>query len=365
MERPTFCARALLAAALTVPALSCPAFEAFAQSPPAAHAAEAQERFNHGRELFLHNQFAPALAEFHASLDLYRSPNSLLYMGLCLARLGRPAEAYGALSEASALAQSSGGGRYAATGERAAHEAAALEPRIARMTVHVDHPPADLTVRVEGDVLPSEAWNHPLAREPGEVTVSAGAAGFRSFHRTLRLSAGRMEDVTVALEPDAVAVVVPTVPTVAVPTVTVPSTATVSVPVDDHPPAESTPAPGHGHGLRTAGWIVGGAGILGLVGFVVFGQMAGSRYSSVQTSCHDTHCPASYGDQIDGGVTLQTAANVSLGVGIGLLATGGTLLVISALRHHGAGAPPPDENAPRLDAWLDPTHGTLGVRGAF
>ena len=103
--------------------------------------------------------------------------------------------------------------------------------------------------------------------------------------------------------------------------------------------------------------------MLGLVGFVVFGELASSRYSDVQGACHDAHCPASYGSQIDGGVMYQTVADVSLGVGLGLLAAGATMLAIAATRHDDA--PPPEHTSARLDPWVDPTHGTLGVRGAF
>ena len=75
---------------------------ALAQTPPTAEAPSAavaaQARFDRGRELFQQGRFADALPEFRASLELFRSPNTRLYVGLCLQRMERFAESSAELS---------------------------------------------------------------------------------------------------------------------------------------------------------------------------------------------------------------------------------------------------------------------------
>ena len=54
---------------------------------------ERLEPFDRGRALFQDRDYERALAEFRASLELYRSPNTRLYVGVCLKELSRFAEA--------------------------------------------------------------------------------------------------------------------------------------------------------------------------------------------------------------------------------------------------------------------------------
>ncbi len=56
--------------------------------------AAAQQRFDRGFELFDRRDFATAITEFRASLELAPSPNTRLYVGLCLLQTGALAEAH-------------------------------------------------------------------------------------------------------------------------------------------------------------------------------------------------------------------------------------------------------------------------------
>jgi hypothetical protein len=81
-------------------ALSLVSARASAQGSTAAtnQSAAAQARFDAGRQRFERAEWEGALEEFRASLELYRSPNTRLYIGLCLLRLDRVADAFNELT---------------------------------------------------------------------------------------------------------------------------------------------------------------------------------------------------------------------------------------------------------------------------
>ncbi len=75
-----------------------------------------------------------------------------------------------------------------------------LNPRVGRVRVEVPRPtPAGMRVRVNGRDIPERDWNDPVAVPPGEVTVEGAAPQRGEFHRTLAVTAGRIETVPIAL----------------------------------------------------------------------------------------------------------------------------------------------------------------------
>ncbi len=95
--------------------------------------------------------------------------------------------------------------------------------------------------------------------------------------------------------------------------------------------ATSDAAPGgakpQGGGVRIAGFVIAGLGVAGMGAFAGAGLAAKSKFSTVETECGNARCTDSkYGDVIDSGKTLQTIANVGLGVGIAGL-VGGALMI--------------------------------------
>ena len=93
------------------------------------------------------------------------------------------------------------------------------------------------------------------------------------------------------------------------------------------PPAE--PEPG-ASSLRPYAYVAGGAALAGLATFTVFGLMAGSTHSDLESACGAGPCPRGLEDDISAGRTQQTVANIGLVVfGIGAAAAV-TLFVISS-----------------------------------
>lgn len=322
-----------------VASLSLGATAARAQTPPvaASQATAAQARFDAGRARFEAQDWDGAQREFRASLELYRSPNTQLYLGLCALRMNRVADAFNELTaaadSAATLAQSDP--RYAATRERAQRELETLDGRVARMTLRAPETPPSMTVRVAGALVPLASLGSPLAFDPGEVEVVAEAPGFQTFRQRLRLAPGGLASVDVTLQrlaPPAIRVVAPTAP-----------------------PATTT----RGGGVRTAGFVVGALSLAGFGMFVGFGLQAQSRYDELIAACRGQRCPARNVPAIDEGQQWQTLANVGLGAGVGLLVVGTIMVAVGGPR----AASETSRASVRL--WTDPSRGMLGVAGAF
>ena len=114
-------------------------------------------------------------------------------------------------------------------------------------------------------------------------------------------------------------------------------------------------------GLRTAGFVVGAVGVVGVAAFAVTGIMARNKYSTLEGKCGDERCtgPAMQ-EVVDQGRTLQTVANVSLIVGAVGLVAGGTM-VYFGWPSEAAGQP----QTAGLSLNLSPSAATVGYSGAF
>ncbi len=327
-----------VAAALS---LSTPLVAAQTQTDATRHSAAAQARFDAGRARFERSEWEGALEEFRASLELYRSPNTRLYIGLCMVRLNRVADAFNELTrtvnEAADLARADR--RYEATRDRARRELEPLDAQVARMTLRVVDAPPGLTVRVGASAVATGALGVPLAFDPGVAEVVAEAPGYQTFRQSVRLAPGGSASIEIGLR------ALPSGSPVVSPSVTA-----------AREPGASTPS--RGGGVRIAGFVVGGLGLAGLGMFVGFGLQAQQRYDALVVACRGTRCPESNVPAIDEGAQWQTLANVGLGVGIGLLVTGTIMVAV--------GGPRAAAEAPAaLRVWTDPTRGTIGVAGAF
>ena len=335
---PSSSRAAVLTALLTLAGIP-PA--ARAQTPPSAEpspAVAAQARFDRGRALFQQDHFAEALAEFRASVELFRSPNTRLFIGLCLQRLNRFAEASAELARTATEANDlvATDRRYENARDLARRGVAELEPRVAQLSVRVIDPPPGVTVRVGSTPLDAAALGVSLPYDPAEVLVVATAPGFLPSQQPVRLTAGGRASIELALE---------RAPTVAM--VTAPETEVV-------PP---TVAPTrHGGGVRVAGFVVGGLGVASLATFVVLGSMASSRYDELVRVCPQPACTAERVRQIDDGARLTTMANVTLAAG-GVAVVAGLVMIV-------AGGPRVVSER-QAQVYVDPSLGTVGVRGAF
>lgn len=322
-----------LAAALAAPLAMAQTPDAPPQTDTSSLAAQA--RFDRGRALFQDRDYERALAEFRASLELYRSPNTRLYVGVCLKELSRFAEAYTELSrtvlEATDLLVRDR--HYESTRDRAQLELQSVEGHVGFVTVRAPGAPATARLRLGAEALGAAALGVRLPRDPGPVSVDVVAEGFRPFHREVTVAAGASDEVVVELEALPAQVVTPLAPRPTVTTTT-------------------------GGGVRVAGFVIGAVGLASLGAFAALGSMTSSRYDDLVAACR-TRCPPSRVPDIDAGESMQLGANIALGVGVGAVVLGVILVAAGGPRTVTV------EQPERATLWVDPTHGSVGVRGAF
>lgn len=268
----------------------------------------AQQRFTRGASLYESHDYARALDEFRASMELYASPNARLYIARCLRELGRYDEAVNeyerAMREANDRAATDP--RYVATRDAARSELLAVEPRVARLTLTIHDAPPNVLARVNDREVPAAALGVPFAVMPGHLVVTAEAPGWERASREVDVDAGREVTVGLSLRER------PRVPGENV--------------VD---PSRPVTAPTRRGIPRAVAWASFGVGAAGLVAFGVFAGLASGRYSDIEQRCGAGPCPESERSAIDEGRAFTTVANVGLGVGIAGVAAGALFLILS------------------------------------
>jgi len=188
---------AVWALGVAAPLISAPA--ALAQS------AEAEVLFRDGRDLIKRGQLAAGCDKLDASARLESSVGTLLNLGDCRDRLGKPASAWAAFRKAEAMAKRTGGDdkRQAEAGKRAA----ALEPRLATLVIEVAGKPLGLVVRRDGEIVDPATWNTALPIDPGRYAVAAEAPGYLAWRTVVPITLDTRRQVVVVpdLEPAPIA----------------------------------------------------------------------------------------------------------------------------------------------------------------
>ncbi len=277
-----------------------------------AHAqpsADAKAAFDKGKALYESGQAAAALPELERAVSLSGSPNARLLVARCLKDLGRRAEAYEVLRRTvrDAAALSAQDKKYQPTRDAAASLLAIIEPEIGKVVVVLPESMTGASVELAGRRLEATEIGVPLAVEPGGVAVTAELAGKGSSRRQVDVAAGAT--VTVVLDPGAK-----------------PPTSPGTPPKEERPTSPTRLDSGEpeqtGGGVRIAGFVIGGLGIAGLATFAATGALVLQRQSTLDEECGGRCADDTHADVISEGRTFQTIANVSLGVGAGLLTAG-------------------------------------------
>jgi serine/threonine-protein kinase len=303
--------------------------------------AAAEALFDHGRELLSQGRFADACAKFAESQRLDAGVGTLLYLADCYEKIGQTASAWAGFREAAAAAHAAG----QLDREKIARErSAALEKGLSKLTIMVE--PANVVsgveVRRNGVAIGSALWGTPIPVDPGVHTITASAAGKKTWSTRVR------------------------VPT---------SGASVSVNV---PPLEQAPIVRSGparvphdregtenHTQRNAGIVLGAFGLVGLGVGAAFGLAAVSKDSDADAHCR-TDDPGRCDEQgvrlSEDAHTAAAASTIAFGIGTAALALG-IMLVAMAPSGTTEVAPPRAARALRLS----PTHGGgfVSIGGAF
>lgn len=286
-------------------------------SATAVQREQAQTLFLKGKDFFDRNDFAHALEDFRASLDIVASPNARLYVARTLREMGRLVEAYAEYGRTAAEAKEHEreDGRYGKAATAALAERAAIAPQIAFVDLHISNPNDQTTVNVAGSDILRAGWSEPVPVKPGPVEVEVTTPGVVHVHKTVTVRAGQK------------------------------STITVDAGVAANNPADTTPVAAtstHDSSSSKAGkgWMLpaaiagGGVGVVGLLMFTIAGVASNNTYSDLKTKCGLAPCPASLQGEVSGGKTQQAVANTGLVIGLIGLAAGATFFTLWVLPSH-------------------------------
>lgn len=161
----------------------------------------AEQLFNQARDLVKANRWDEACPKFEASLRADPVLGTKLNLATCYEHIGKLASAWGLYRDSIELAKRAGDAKR---GDFAQKQAAALEPRLPRLTISAPkQPPAGLIVTRDGARLDAGALGVALYVDPGPHEVRASAPGFEAVTRTVTLVEGKAETLAI---PDLTAV---------------------------------------------------------------------------------------------------------------------------------------------------------------
>jgi hypothetical protein len=329
MMRPVAFVRLSVAALVLASAAPALADGVLPSEATAVQREQAQSRFQRGKELMGKKLFDEALVEFRASHDIVASPNARLEAARCLLATGKLIEAYAELGRTTVEAKELVGQdkRYQLTYDSATAERADLQPKLGFVSLTIDNPSDGTRVVVGGEEIRRAAWTEPAPVLAGTTEIVIATPGHADVTRSVTLTAGQSTALTIDAQSgeNTEAPVVAT--TVEPPPVVKPNT---------------------GAPLRPWAVVAGGVGLAGIATFAVFGSMAHSDYSDLQTTCGTGPCPSSKADEISSGKSKQLIANVGLAVGVVGAVAGTTLFVLSLKR----GSSSPGAAVLVAPAWL-------------
>jgi hypothetical protein len=293
----------------------------------AAQKAAAESIFDDALKAMRSGRYADACPKLEESERIDPGIGTLLYLGECYEKTGRTASAWATFREAASSAQAKGEEERARV---AAGRADRLQAALSKLTIAVAPETARIgTLRVTRDNLAIEAslFGVAIPVDPGKYHVVASADGYEPFQTDLEIlaNAGAKILQIPALKP----LPMPPInaagaPTNGVPITNVaPITATAGPGVATAPMTNDTP-PAAPNGLRTAAYVTGAIGIVGLGVGSYFGVRAISKNNNAES-----FCPR--GDKCDEpqGVALTNqaknaavASNITMAIGAAFVITG-------------------------------------------
>ncbi|MGD0529566.1 MAG: hypothetical protein ABSE49_30790 [Polyangiaceae bacterium] len=298
------------AAASASLALALAAWSARAQT--GGDAAGAQALFEQGKALMAAGKYDEACPKLADSERLDPGGGTLLALALCHEGQGRTATAWADFHVAESAARRDG----RPDREKAAQDhIRALEPLLARLTITVTQPAADLRVTRDGTVVGASEWGTPLPLDPGPHTVEAAAPGKSPWSASV--SVQPQADLEVKIPPlqDAVAATPVPLPVIATP-----------IPASPPPSASPGSSPG---GQRVLGLAVGGAGVVGLALGVAFGLESFAHWSSARNACPGLTCTS--GSAAASGQQASNEAKSAADVSTVAFVAGGVALAAGAV----------------------------------
>jgi tetratricopeptide (TPR) repeat protein len=291
-------------------ALLCCAFSALCGAPASAEAQgpaadndaikKAREQFGQALALQTGGDWAGALALLKEVAAVKPTPQVRFNIALCEERLGRLVAALGDYELAASDAQAEKADQVR---EEVDARLESLKARVPRVVVSRGEGADAATISLDGVSLGDSVLNAPLPVDPGPHVVEATGAGYQPFKQSFRVVEQQNFTVQVKLEPN------PVIPEMVAP---VPG---------------ATP-----QNMRTAGYIVGGAGIASLIASGAMFYLRHNAISDLDKQCgvDRMSCPDSARNTVDRGKLYTTLGDVTLAVGAVGLGVGAILVVVGS-----------------------------------
>ena len=308
---------------------------AFAQGV-AANRSLAETLFQQARRLMSEKNYAEACPKLAESQRLDPATGTLLNLAVCHSQEGKLASAWVEFTDALANAHRDG----RADREQFAREhLTALQPRISHVTIIVSQVARvpGLQIKLDGSVIGEAAWGLPAPLDPGAHEVAASAPGRRTWTKGFTIAGdaqNQVVDVPVlgAAQP---AVAARGADPAAAPSSTAapssPSLASISMATGMTSPAAeisagATTGSGQGSGrMRTASYVVAGAGVAALGVGAVFGLRAFSKWSDRNKNCPNSICNDVAVSDANAADSAALVADIGIGVGLAAVVTGAIL----------------------------------------
>jgi hypothetical protein len=332
--------------------LACLALAPFARAQTASpeDIASARALGTEGFRLADAGDCASAVPKLEAAEKLYHAPTTLGRLGECQVKLGQVVAGAESLNRVvRETLPPNAPAAFVSAQHHAAQLLATAQQRIGKLRIHVEGASIDtVAVTVDGANVPSALFDDERPTDPGAHEVKAVAPGHKTVTAKVQLPEGGDSTVSLKLEPDAT----PSVPAPESGPVAAPAAAPPLSPSAAPPPAPHAPNP-------VPAFIALGIGGVGVAVGSVFGILALSTKSSLDSACMSKSCPASSQSDIDALSTRATVSNIGFAVGVVGVATGAVLLITS----QSGDARPANARRVRMRPWLG--LGTAGLGGTF
>jgi hypothetical protein len=303
----------------------------------AGESAAADALFEAGRKAAEAGDYSAACPKFAESYRLDPAMGTLLNVADCEERLGHVATAWTTYRKAIELLAPKDA-RVAFAKKKVAE----LEKRIPYLTVKLAaQAPAGAVVTRDGVEIGASSLGIAIPVDPGKHAVIVTAPGYRERRYDLDLAESESRELIAEPSKEGASPAVAPVPQAAPPpkpAESMPLDASQQVPVtkppaEPGPPLASTSDGATGSGTRTAGYVVGGVGVVGLVLGVVLRATAFGQQGTIDGHCSAARfCDDTGLDAVSKAKTLQTASTVSLAVGLAGFGTGLALILSNPAR---------------------------------
>jgi hypothetical protein len=301
-------------------------------------ATEGAAAFNDGR-------YKDAVDLFTKAESLMHAPPHLLYVARAHSKLGqlvKARETYLRITKEQLPPNSPPAFKDAQS--TAQKELNAISPKIGSLEIKVEGADAvkDLSVKIDGNPIPSVLIGVPQAIDPGEHRIDASATGFRAQPQTVRLAEGDKASTVLRLEPD------PSAAPAAVPGAPgpggQPGAPPAGGPIQDTSTSMDTTS--SGNGMRIGAYAAFGVGAVGLGLGTVFLLSATGKRSDADAICNlaDGRCPGPRRAEVESldadAKSASTLSIVGYGVGGVGIAAGAVMLIMSSKSESSSAARP-------------------------